>query len=74
MNGGKMYIRGDIEEWKLGREVKITDLDEEEQEELQQLINEYANDFNLDLSHVKPTDFKKLYPGSKRPYGNLYAY
>ncbi len=74
MHGGKMFVRGKIEEWKLGKEVKVAPLEEEEKALLQDLIGEFARDMKLDLSHVKVSEFKKLYPGSKRPYGKLYAY
>ena len=74
MHGGRMFIRGHLEEWELGAEVKIKDLSDEEKTQLKALIDEYAKDMGKDLSHINVDEFKKLYPGSSRPYGKLYAY
>ncbi len=74
MHGGAIFVRGPLENWKLGKEVNVSDLSEQEQEFIEESIKEYAKDLEKDLSHIKPSEFKKLYPGSTRPYGKLYAY
>lgn len=74
MHGGMMYIRGDVQDYQLGREVKKFNLEEEDKKVLHNYLKEYCAYFSLALEEVGPGDFKKLVPGSRRPYGKLYAY
>lgn len=72
MHGGRMFIRGPVNEALAGKEIKRTPLDDEDKAFLKQTIDEYASIFGADLSGVKIEDFKKYQPKSKRPYGNMY--
>jgi glutamate synthase domain-containing protein 3 len=72
MHGGKMYIRGKLNEALAGREIKLSPLDDEDNAFLRQTIDEYAAHFGTDVSGVKLSDFKKFQPKSSRPYGNMY--
>jgi glutamate synthase domain-containing protein 3 len=75
MHGGRMFIRGKIPDWSLGKEVKVTELNDQDKTELQGILDEYSKDLGIDvMDKIKMDEFKKLYPGSKRPYGKLYAY
>ncbi|MHA1698488.1 MAG: hypothetical protein ACTSWN_06585 [Promethearchaeota archaeon] len=73
MHGGKIYMRGKIPDWKFGKEVRIAELDENDETLLKTLLEEYNQDLGMNVT-FKEDDFIKLYPGSKRPYGRLYAY
>jgi glutamate synthase domain-containing protein 3 len=73
MHGGKMYIRGDVPDWRLGKEVKKEPLDEEDKRLLTTLLKEYKSDLEI-TQEFKLNEFIKLIPGSKRPYGRMYAY
>ncbi len=75
MHGGRMFIRGKVEDWRLGKEVKVVDLDENDIEELKTIIDDYSKELKWDIKNkINYKDFIKLIPGSKRPYGRLYAY
>ena len=74
MHGGTMYIRGDIEDYQLGKEVKKFRLNDEYDKMLGKYLKEYCACFSLDLEEVMDTDFVKLIPHTHRPYGRLYAY
>ena len=75
MHGGAIYIRGDIEAFKLGKEVKLAKPDQEDIILISTYVKKYCKYFEFDYDFImnnKP--FYKLYPYNKRPYGNLYAY
>ncbi len=74
MHGGKIFIREHIDPRIVGKEVSIFDLDDQDWAELEKLIDEFAADFNEDLSGLCKDEFVKLEPVSSRPYGRLYAY
>lgn len=73
MHGGVMYIRGEVEDYKLGKEVKVVQLDEEDQAILRQHVEDWGRYFGRDAEEILNAKFSKLIPFNKRPYGNLYA-
>ncbi len=73
MHGGKMYIRGRVNEALMGREIAAAPLDDEDRAFLKKEMDNYAAYFKADLSRVKLDEFKKYQPKSKRPYGNMYV-
>jgi len=74
MHGGVMYMRGELEEYQLGKEVGRVPLDDEDRIVLGELVEEYCAHFGLEGSEVLCQPFTKLVPLSSRPYGRLYAY
>jgi len=74
MHGGTIYIRGDIENYKLGKEVKKFRLDDADENILRKHLKEYCPHFSLDLRKIMDSNFMKLVPYTHRPYGRLYAY
>jgi len=74
MHGGKIYIRGNIEDYKLGREVKKVKLDSDDMDLLDRYTDDYCRFFNFDKKKIPNRGFIKLVPYSHRPYGKLYAY
>lgn len=74
MHGGVIYVRGDIEAYKLGKEVKLVEADESDLEIIRGHVKNFCNYFSFDFDYVMNKKFNKLYPYNKRPYGNLYAY
>jgi glutamate synthase domain-containing protein 3 len=74
MHGGVIYIRGDVEEFQLGKEVGVTELDENDHSVLEKLIGEFASHFNYNGEEILKHKFIKLFPLYLRPYGRLYAY
>ena len=74
MHGGAIYIRGDVEEFQLGKEVGVAELDENDHLALKELVGEFAHHFDYDAKEILRYKFTKLFPLYLRPYGRLYAY
>jgi glutamate synthase domain-containing protein 3 len=77
MHGGTIFLKGDIEEYKLGKEVSRLPLDENDRTILEAYISKYCTYFDFDKSKITGQGLKgfiKLAPFSHRPYGNLYSY
>src|SRR5512138_298497 len=49
MHGGVIYVRGDVDEGKLSREVGVFDLTDDDRKELEGYLKEYCKDFKLEL-------------------------
>lgn len=73
MHGGVIYVRGDIDDFYLGREVVKSELDAKDVATLCKLVGEYCSYFGCDLDEIMRGPFIKLSPRSHRPYGNLYT-
>ena len=74
MHGGVIYLRGNVEEHQLGKEVGVAELEESDRRILRQLIGEFAAHFGGDAGEILAHKFIKLFPRWLRPYGRLYAY
>ncbi|MFQ6056272.1 MAG: hypothetical protein ACE5J9_10820, partial [Methanosarcinales archaeon] len=74
MHGGVIYIRGEVEEHQLGKEVSVLELDQNDEKELRKHLEDYCKYFDFNIEEIMSEKFIKLLPLSHRPYGNLYAY
>jgi glutamate synthase domain-containing protein 3 len=74
MHGGVIYVRGDIVEWQLGKEVGVAETGAADYDVLRRYIIEFAWEFDYDADEILADKFTKLYPRWLRPYGRLYAY
>lgn len=74
MHGGAIYIRGEVAESQLGKEVRRFELEAEDEGLISALLGEFAGDTGVELNAITAGDFIKLKPFSHRPYGNLYVY
>ena len=74
MHGGVIYLRGNIKEYQLGKEVGIAPLEEKDYHLLQQFVGEFAAHFGYETSEILKHGFIKLFPHWLRPYGRLYTY
>lgn len=74
MHGGAIYVRGDIADYKLGKEVKKAQTDEKDKKILKKYIGNYCKYFDMDKKEINIDRFSKLIPFSHRPYGRLYTY
>ncbi|MEW5803273.1 MAG: hypothetical protein AB1847_14345 [bacterium] len=74
MHGGAMYIRGEVKDYQLGKEVKVFELDGKDRKSLETYVSEFARDFSMDAEEILKGHFCKLIPYTHRPYGKLYAY
>lgn len=74
MHGGVMYIRGELADHQLGKEVGQVPLDDADRRLLKELATEFCAHFGYDTRAILSRPFTKIVPLSLRPYGRLYAY
>jgi glutamate synthase domain-containing protein 3 len=74
MHGGVIYLRGNVEDYQLGKEVGVSELEEKDYQVLRQYVGEFAAYFGYEAEQILERRFMKLYPRWLRPYGRLYAY
>lgn len=74
MHGGTIWLRGDVEDWKLGKELGRGEATPAEERLVRRTLKEYCKDVGYDPKVVMSVPLVKYYPHSARPYGKLYAY
>jgi glutamate synthase domain-containing protein 3 len=74
MHGGVIYMRGGIDPYKLGKEVRPAEPDEEDLKLIAGYVGRFSQYFGVDSETIMNSEFTKLFAYNKRPYGNLYAY
>jgi glutamate synthase domain-containing protein 3 len=74
MHGGVLYMRGEIPERHLGKEVKVAEANKGDLSLIQSLVNEFCGYFNAGFNEIMSGHFLKIVPFSHRPYGRIYAY
>ncbi|MDO8692418.1 MAG: hypothetical protein Q7R39_20800 [Dehalococcoidia bacterium] len=74
MHGGVIYLRGQVQDYQLGKEVGVLEPDEQDRQVMSQLVGEFAGHFGMDKEEILAQPFLKLFPLHLRPYGRLYAY
>jgi glutamate synthase domain-containing protein 3 len=73
MHGGAIYLRGNVEDYQLGKEVGVAELQEEDHRAIDQLVDEFSALFGYRAELILRQKFIKLFPRWLRPYGRLYA-
>jgi glutamate synthase domain-containing protein 3 len=74
MHAGVIYLRGSVNDYQLGKEIGVSELDETDFLNLQKYVDEFAAHFGYDAQQILKHKFMKLFPLYLRPYGKLYAY
>lgn len=74
MHGGKIFVRGSFPKENLSANIKVTNLNEADQKELQRYVKKYCKCFDVDYDEVMSKGFRKLIPATSRPYANLYTH
>jgi len=74
MHGGIIYLRGKVEEYQLGKEVGVVDMEKEDWRLIEENVKLFSEYFNFDADDILSGKFMKLIPVSRRPYGKIYAY
>jgi glutamate synthase domain-containing protein 3 len=74
MHGGVMYIRGELSDRQMGREVSRFPLDGNDREVLAPIVDDFAETCGIGESVADLGAFVKIVPVSTRPYGRLYVY
>lgn len=73
MHGGKIIARGNFPKENLSANIKVTNLDAEDEKELKEYVKKYCKYFGEDYDTIMSKPFKKLVPATSRPYANLYT-
>jgi len=73
IHGGVIFIRGQVDKYRLGKEADVQSLDDRDWEILSAYVNEFADYFDYNANDILNAPFIKLVPFGKRPYGSLYA-
>ena len=71
MHGGKIYVRGEVE--NPSNDIEVTNLDENDKCILTDIVREFCKNFGYDINTIMEEKFIKLVPISKRPYERLYV-
>jgi len=71
MHGGLIYARGEMR--RVGTGAEISDVEEDDMDQIEGLIKEFCCHFAFDSDGILESTFTKVIPSSRRPYGNLYA-
>jgi len=74
IHGGVIYIRGDVDKHRIGKEAGVEEPTSEDMCLLVDILKEFCCEFEYDLTRIMSKKFTKLFPYSSRPYGRLYAY
>ncbi len=74
MHGGVIYLSGSVNDFQLGKEVGVAELNEMDYSILKKFISEFASHFDYDVEEILKRKFTKLFPLWLRPYGRLYTY
>ena len=74
MHGGVIYLRGSVDDFQLGKEVGVVELEEDDHQFVRQFVSEFAAYFDYNAEEILKSKFIKLFPLYLRPYGRLYAY
>lgn len=72
MHGGTIFVRGEVDNRRVGKEVGIEKPDDVEYNMLKKELSEFAKVFHLSYDEIIAAPFIKLYPKTHRPYGPLY--
>ena len=72
MHGGTIFVRGEVDNRRVGKEVGIEKLDENDNLVLKRELSEFSRVFHLSYDEVMSEPFVKLFPKTHRPYGPMY--
>jgi glutamate synthase domain-containing protein 3 len=71
IHGGRIFVRGTVEEHQLGAGAIKAELDESDMAELKALLEDYQQTFATQVP-TDPTGFIKIMPASSRPFSGHY--
>jgi glutamate synthase domain-containing protein 3 len=74
MHAGIMYIRGQVAEHQLGKEVRVDSPSESDITRIEEIVSDYSRVMGVDAQEILEKPFIKIYPYTSRPYGRLYVY
>lgn len=71
MHGGIIYLRGRA--LNIGREAELKPLEDKDFKRLEEAFTVFCKHFEIPHEKIASSEFTKLVPTSKRPYGKIYA-
>lgn len=74
IHGGKIIIRGDIDEKLLGIGAKKEPLADEDRQDLENYLKEYCRLFDYDYNKLSGSVYTKIVPASARPFAGKYCW
>ncbi|HII76010.1 MAG TPA: hypothetical protein HA264_02980 [Methanolinea sp.] len=74
IHGGKIVIRGDVDDASLGVGARKTPVSREEMEEVVPLIREFTGYFDLDPDPLLDDAYVQIQPSSSRPFASKYTW
>jgi len=74
IHGGKIVIRGDVDEYYLGVGARKTPVPDNEKDEITPLIKEFAGYFGIDPQTLLDDTYVQITPSSSRPFANKYTW
>lgn len=73
MHGGKMYLRSDCKGVQFPGQVTVSHANGKDIEELKPILEEYCEEFDLDVKEILDAEFTVLTPDSRNPYKQMYV-
>ncbi|MFQ5815931.1 MAG: hypothetical protein ACE5G7_05485 [Candidatus Hydrothermarchaeaceae archaeon] len=73
IHGGIIYVRGEVEEDRLGIGAKIMEYTKEDEKALRGMLEGFCEAFGYDLEEILKAGFTKITPISHRPFGKMYT-
>ncbi|HUU74454.1 MAG TPA: hypothetical protein VMW63_00010 [Methanoregulaceae archaeon] len=74
IHGGKIVIRGDVDDHYLGVGARKIPINEDDKGEIIPLIHEYASYFGIDPDPLIADSYVKIVPSSSRPFAAKYTW
>jgi glutamate synthase domain-containing protein 3 len=74
IHGGKIILRGDIEDSNLGIGARKEELKGEDLEDIRPYIENFSKYFGLNSEEILKSKFIKIIPASARPFANKYCW
>jgi len=74
MHGGVIFVRGEVPQRFLGKEVKVFEPDVKDLKLLTDELKGFSEAFNIPIDEILSEPFTKIVPVSSRPYGRMYAH
>jgi len=74
MHGGTLYLRGEVEPWRVASEsAEVRPVEDSDRDEMRPHVAAFCRAFGLDSEEVMRERFLRIAPTSHRPYGAKYA-
>jgi glutamate synthase domain-containing protein 3 len=74
IHGGEILVRGPVDEQYLGVGAKQTPATAEQKAMIKPIIEDFAQQFNLDPAPLLASDYTRIAPSSARPFANKYTW